>query len=178
MSKLAVLTLDQRAQFDRDGYLVIPRLLANPVLDHVLAWTVALAAMPDVPGRQMKYYEDSLTALVALDPATVDNGRLELAAGHHRRGLLGPLWQSLSDAELQGVEFAPFPTAPGDVILFDSIVPHCSAPNLIDRPRRLLYITYNRKSAGDQRERYFADKRKSFPPDCEREPGKSYAYKV
>jgi len=46
------------------------------------------------------------------------------------------------------------------------------------QPRRVLYITYNRASEGDWREQYYADKRKSFPPDCEREAGKVYEYKV
>ena len=31
---------------------------------------------------------------------------------------------------------------------------------------------------GDQRERYFADKYKSFPPDIERDPDRTYEYKV
>ncbi len=44
--------------------------------------------------------------------------------------------------------------------------------------RRVLYITYNRQSAGDHRARYFADKRKSFPPDVEREPGRTYTFRV
>ena len=64
------------------------------------------------------------------------------------------------------------------MVLFDAYVPHRSAPNLTDSPRRVLYLTYNKASEGDHRERYYADKRKSFPPDCEREAGKDYAYKV
>jgi hypothetical protein len=44
--------------------------------------------------------------------------------------------------------------------------------------RRNLYLTYNRASEGDHREKYFADKRKSYPPDLEREPGKEYSFKV
>lgn len=31
---------------------------------------------------------------------------------------------------------------------------------------------------GDQRARYYADKRKSYPPDCERVPGKEYVFRV
>ncbi len=40
------------------------------------------------------------------------------------------------------------------------------------------FITYNRLSEGDHRERYYADKRKAYPPDCERDPGKVYEYRV
>jgi ectoine hydroxylase-related dioxygenase (phytanoyl-CoA dioxygenase family) len=119
-----------------------------------------------------------VTALVTIDGATEANGCLELAAGHHRRGLLGPEWAPLGEGHLRGVVFVPYPTAPGDVIFFDSYVPHRSGPNLSDEPRRVLYLSYNRLSEGDHRVRYYADKRKSFPPDVEREPGKQYVYRV
>ena len=47
-----------------------------------------------------------------------------------------------------------------------------------DGKRRVLYVTYNRLSDGDHREQYYADKRKSYPPDVERDPDKQYAYRV
>jgi hypothetical protein len=119
-----------------------------------------------------------LTALVAIDEATPANGCLELAAGHHTRGLIGREWAPLSEAELRGVEFHPCPAAPGDAVFFDSFVPHRSAPNLTDEPRRVLYVTYNRLAEGDHRARYYADKRRSYPPDVEREPGTQYVYRV
>ena len=41
-----------------------------------------------------------------------------------------------------------------------------------------LYITYNRASAGDQRGRYYRDKRQGYPPDCERDAAKQYVFRV
>lgn len=119
-----------------------------------------------------------ITALVSVDPATRENGCLEVAAGQHKRGLIGSLWRPLQGAELDGIDFTPVETEPGDVVFFDSFTPHRSAPNLTDRKRRILYVTYGKAAEGDMRERYFAEKRKNFPPDIEREPGKTYAYKV
>jgi hypothetical protein len=119
-----------------------------------------------------------VTALVAIDDATTANGCLELAAGHHTRGLIGREWAPLADQDLRGVEFTSCPTAPGDAVFFDSFVPHRSGPNLSDEPRRVLYVTYNRLADGDQRVRYYADKRKSYPPDVERDPAKQYVYRV
>lgn len=116
-----------------------------------------------------------VTALVAIDPATAENGCLELAAGRHRQGLLGPEWQPLP---AEGFDFRPVPTAPGDALFFDSFVPHASAPNTTAAPRRLLYLTYNRAEHGDQRARYHADKHAAFPPDIEREAGKTYVFRV
>ena len=119
-----------------------------------------------------------VTALVAIDAATGENGCLELAAGHHTRGLIGKEWTPLTEDDLRGVAFVAYPTQPGDVVFFDSFVPHRSGPNLTAEPRRVLYVTNNRRSEGDHRLRYYADKRRSYPPDCEREPGQQYVYRV
>ena len=63
-------------------------------------------------------------------------------------------------------------------MFFDSFTPHRSAPNLTAAPRRVLYVTYNRASEGDHRAHYYADKRASYPPDIEREPGREYVFRV
>ncbi len=125
-----------------------------------------------------QYASYFLSVLVAIDPNTLENGCLELAAGHHRRGLIGRRWEPLEGAELDGLEFVPYPMEPGDVAFFDCFTPHQSKPNLTDRPRRNLYLTFNRASEGDFRERYFADKRKSFPPDHERDANATYVFRV
>lgn len=44
--------------------------------------------------------------------------------------------------------------------------------------RRIFYATYNRLSEGDVRARYYADKRRSYPPDIEREAGEEYVFRV
>ncbi len=119
-----------------------------------------------------------ITVMVAVDDATAENGCLEIAPGHHKRGLLGPEWRPLSASDMVGFELKPLSARAGDVVFFDSYVPHGSQPNLSDGPRRVLYVTYNRSREGDHRERYFAEKRRNFPPDIEREPGKSYVFRV
>lgn len=240
------------ARFERDGFLVARGFFNPTEMEEILRWTEELGAMPEVPGRHMVYYEDSLstpglrviqrienfcpyhpkfdqliregelacwaesllggpavlfkekinfklpgasgfkahqdqqagwtkyaplflTALVTIDPATIENGCLELVAGRHRQGLIGDEWRPLDDSSLGLV---PVPTEPGDVIFFDSFVPHASKPNLTNQPRRILYLTYNRAEDGDHREQYFADKRKDFPPDIERDGSKVYVFRV
>jgi len=116
-----------------------------------------------------------VTAMVTLDAATLENGCLEVSAGRHREGLIGEQWKPLEE---QGLDLQAVPTGPGDVIFFDSFVPHASKPNLTDSPRRILYITYNLASEGDHRERYFADKHASFPPDIDRDREKTYVFRV
>ena len=116
-----------------------------------------------------------VTAMVTLDSSTLDNGCLELAPGRHREGLIGEPWVPLEEG---GLDLQPVPTAPGDVIFFDSFAPHASKANLTSAPRRILYLTYNLASQGDHRERYFADKHASFPPDIDRDREKTYVFRV
>jgi hypothetical protein len=132
----------------------------------------------DIQAGWDKYAALCVTVMVTIDETTIENGCLELAHWPHRRQLIGDLWRPLQPEQMGDIEFVPYPTKPGDVMLFDSFLPHQSAPNPTDSPRRVLYVTYNRAADGDHRERYFADKRRSYPQDCEREAGKVYAYKV
>lgn len=119
-----------------------------------------------------------VTAVVAIDAADLENGCLEVAPGRHREGLLGERWRPLEGPSLDGLAFEPVPMAPGDALLFDSFLPHRSGPNRSDRPRRILYVTWQGRSHGEVYEAYFAEKRRSFPPDAERPPGAVYRYRV
>jgi hypothetical protein len=122
-----------------------------------------------------RYAPIFITALVTIDPATLENGCLEIVPGRHREGLIGEEWNPLDES---GLSLRPVPTAPGDAIFFDSFVPHASKPNFTNAPRRLLYLTYNLASAGDHRAQYYADKHASFPPDVDRDASKSYVFRV
>ena len=119
-----------------------------------------------------------VTAMVSIDPSTLANGCLEIADCPRQSRLIGREWEPLSAAEMAGFDLTPIATRPGDVVFFDSLVPHASGPNLTSHPRRVLYVTYNRASDGDHRASYCADKRASFPPDIERLPGVEYRFRV
>lgn len=132
-------------------------------------------AHQDVQAGWDRYARLHITALVSIDASTRKNGCLEVAPGHHNQGLIGESWKPLPEDEL---DYICCPTEPGDAIFFDSYIPHRSGPNLTGKPRRVLYVTYNRLSEGDHRRQYYADKRLSYPPDCEREAGKKYVFRV
>jgi ectoine hydroxylase-related dioxygenase (phytanoyl-CoA dioxygenase family) len=124
------------------------------------------------------YADFFISTLVSIDEATPENGCLEIAPGEGKHRKLDREWRPFTPEEIKAMNFIQVPTKPGDVIFFDSFVAHGSYPNLSGERRRILYITYNRKSDGDHRAKYFADKRKNYPPDCEREPGKEYVFRV
>ena len=119
-----------------------------------------------------------LTAMVSIDKSTIKNGCLEFAPGHNKSGLIGKLWEPLSDKEMKHMKFIPIETNPGDAVFFDCFAPHRSEPNLTNKSRRILYLTYNKLADGDHKERYYKDKYKNYPPDIDRNPDKNYKFKV
>ena len=155
-----------------------PAALFKEKINYKMPGGDGFKAHQDVQAGWNDYASFYITALVSIDAATIENGCLEVVAGWHDRGLVGAEWTPLGDEQIAAMDFKPYPTRPGDAMFFDSFAPHRSGPNLTDRSRRVLYVTYNRAAEGDHRERYFADKRASFPPDVEREPGKSYVFRV
>ena len=155
-----------------------PAVLFQDKINFKLPGGDGFKAHQDTQAGWNAYASYYVSALVSIDTATEANGCLEVAAGWHDRGLIGAELAPLGEEEVAGMGFVPYPTAPGDVMFFDSFAPHRSAANLTDRPRRALYVTYNRASKGDHRARYVADKRENFPPDIEREPGKTYVFRV
>jgi len=110
-----------------------------------------------------------VTLLVSVDATGPDNGCLEFAAGWNveRRDVL-PLWEPFPDMPdyreiasevVAGLTWTPVPTKPGDVVVFNSFVPHRSGPNRSAVPRRVIYAVYNAGREGDLRAGYFARKR-------------------
>lgn len=155
-----------------------PAVLFKDKINYKLPGTAGFEPHQDAQAGWGRYCATQVTVLVSLDQASHENGCLELAAGEHQRGLIGRLWNPLVGKELRGLSFVPFVASPGDACFFGCYVPHRSAPNRTNRPRRSLYLTYNPASQGDHYETYFADKRAAYPPDALREPGRCYRYRV
>lgn len=247
------LTAGQVAAFQRDGFLVVPRLFDAASIARIRGWTDDVQAWPETPGKWMKYFEQDaggqrllnrledvlpfhpgfrdlaasrelagacaqlfgepavlfkdkinfkqpggggfephqdvqagwsryaglhITALLTIDRSTRANGCLEMAANFHGQRLIGAEWEPLTPAQLAGIDWVAIEAEPGDAVFFDSFVPHRSGPNHTADQRRVLYYTYNRASEGDHLRQYYADKRKSYPPDVEREAGREYRYRV
>lgn len=123
------------------------------------------------------YADYFISVMVCIDEATIENGCLQLVARHQNRGLHTE-WEPLPEAEIADMDFQYCETQPGDIVFFDSFVPHASEANLSDKIRRMYFATYNRLSDGKHIDAYYADKRKTYPPDIEREVGKEYVFKV
>lgn len=172
--------------FVRGGRMLaaVSRLLGAPAclfkekINFKLPGGAGFAPHQDQQAGWSRYAGLFVTALVTIDAATRETGCLEMDDGPRLTRIIGREWEPLDAAELAGRPLVPVPTEPGDVLFFDSYVPHGSQANLTDQPRRILYLTYNAAAEGDWRERYFAEKRASFPPDVERLPGVEYRFRV
>lgn len=124
---------------------------------------------------QQKYH---ITMMVAIDDCTLENGCLQVVTGGANKPVIlaqekdGSIKKNISTA----FEWSPLECKTGDVILFDSYLPHYSEPNRSNHPRRAMFITFSRLSeGGERRSAYYQDKREQFPPDCERDPNKDYS---
>lgn len=123
-----------------------------------------------------------ITAALLLDPATQSNGALEFATNYIHlqhpeiryvdtpRGPL-PLLPTYVDGEQHGsivseleqqLEWTPVYAVPGDLLLFNSYVPHRSAINMSSTTRRAFFFTFNLQSYGDLYEEYYQQKREDY----------------
>ena len=123
----------------------------------------------------IQYINWFVTVAVIIDEATIENGCLEVAPGMHKQGLLGEEWKPIDDLDLP---YEHVPCQPGDVLVFDSYLPHRSGPNRSEKCRRAVFLTYNLRREGNHLADYYADKRREFPPDIERPEGVEYVYRV
>jgi hypothetical protein len=115
------------------------------------------------------YSDFFITMAIVVDANRRENAALSfLSTGAYERALMGPEWQPLTDADPPyepAGDYQILEANPGDVVFFDSYVPHGSPPNTSNRPRRNIYLTFNRQSDGDLRMRYYRDKWANYPPN-------------
>lgn len=118
-----------------------------------------------------------MTVLLPIDPNTRKSGGLDMVKKVHKEKKIfgqGPDGSLLPEIE-EKLEWIPVDGKAGDVIFFDSYTPHRSDVNKSDFTRRNLYLTYNPLALGSFRDNYYEEKRRSFPPECERDPNKDYS---
>ncbi len=124
----------------------------------------------------------NITAMLPIDPATRANGCLEFAADWARtaRGIAGAIREEIDGRALLAFNeggashgdvrpetvgrfsWQVVETSTADLVLFDSFVPHRSAPNGTHASRRAMFLTFNAAREGDWYERYYADKRANY----------------
>lgn len=158
------------AQVTRDDML-----LFKDKINYKLAGGNGFQAHLDAPAYDHIGEIEHTTANLAVDPATLENGCVEIVPGSHKMAVeladVGRISQTWEDAQ----DWVPVELATGDLLIFGSHLAHRSAPNKTEKSRSSVYATYHKVSDGtDLRKRYYRDRRENFPPDHERIPGKDY----
>lgn len=121
----------------------------------------ALIKPPKI-GREKPWHQDHaywnlpldakvVTAWIALDEATIDNGCLFVIPGSHNEGPVVHFrrrdWQ-ICDEHVQAERIVAAPLRPGGVLLFDSYLQHGTPANVSPRRRRALQFVYVPAAAG------------------------------
>lgn len=115
-------------------------------------------------------YSDFFISMgIVVDENRKDNAALSfMKSGNYEMNLMGEEWKPLTEQDppyRPEDEYVLLEADPGDVIFFDCYVPHGSPANLSDRSRRNIFLTFNRQSDGDMRDKYYADKWAVYPPN-------------
>jgi len=126
------------------------------------------------------YGDFYITMGIAVDENRMENAALSfLKSGNYEKRLMSEEWCCLSEADppyQPEDDYVLLEADPGDVIFFDSYVPHGSPANTSDRSRRNIFLTFNKLSDGDMRAKYYQDKWAKYPPNeiKDARPGGSY----
>jgi len=119
-----------------------------------------------------RYADFFITMVIAVDENRKENAAISfMKTGNYVKNLMTEEWMPLEDdpANLPQDEYKMIELDPGDVVFFDSFVPHGSAANFSDKQRRNMFLTFNAASAGDHKQSYYEDKWKNYPPNEENE---------
>ena len=115
------------------------------------------------------YTDFFISMAIVVDENRKDNAAISfMCSGNYDKSLMSDEWTPLTmdDPPYQPEdEYMLLEAQPGDVIFFDSYVPHGSPANVSESQRRNIYLTFNKASDGDLRQQYYDDKWKSYPPN-------------
>lgn len=132
------------------------RDLIGPDVD--LYWDQAVYKKPEKP-RRFPWHQDNgytlvepqyyLTCWIALTDATIDNGCPLVAPGLHRVGTyehtyVDPLGWQIFDEPTRSVAA---PVRAGSIVVFSSLTPHMTGPNLTDSVRKAYIVQYSAAGA-------------------------------
>ncbi|PWN49950.1 PhyH-domain-containing protein [Violaceomyces palustris] len=130
----------------------------------------------DAPAYQHAGALKHLTVNIAVDPANLENGCLEVVVSSHKMKVPIDDNNCIEKSWEESQTWTPVPLSSGDVLVFGSFLAHRSGPNRSDRPRAAIYATFNAFSdGGDRREAYYEKRRKEWPPTFERVQGEDYS---
>jgi 2-aminoethylphosphonate dioxygenase len=132
----------------------------------------------DFPAFEFFEPREHITAMVCIDEATYENGCLQIAQNWKKIELSNVDHEALKEGkailpyEVGGLthgtiqkeicdklSWLPILAKPGDVVFFNSFVPHFSEINQSNTARRAMFFTLNRLKEGEYKTSYYQTKR-------------------
>lgn len=134
-----------------------PAVLYKEKINYKLAGGAGYSPHQDAPAYP--FIDSHISCMIAVDPATAENGCLEVVSGAHahllpmdERGCIAP--DVVVDLDWETVELPA-----GQTLWFHSRTPHRSGANHSPNDRRAIYPTYNAAREGNLRNDYYREKR-------------------
>eukprot|EP01130_Rhizamoeba_saxonica_P003594 TRINITY_DN1501_c0_g1_i1.p1 TRINITY_DN1501_c0_g1~~TRINITY_DN1501_c0_g1_i1.p1 ORF type:complete len:383 (+),score=63.61 TRINITY_DN1501_c0_g1_i1:488-1636(+) len=103
-----------------------------------------------------EFAKHHISVMVAIDSSNAQNGCLQIAKGRHKEGIFDN--KDGVTSEKYNFDFTNVIAEIGDIVLFDSYLPHKSGTNFSDLWRKTAYVTYNRMSEGQFYDKYYQKK--------------------
>lgn len=147
-----------------------PAVLYKEKVNYKLPGGAGYSPHQDAPAYP--FIDAHVSCMVAVDDATVSNGCLEVASGHHHEVLPTDDRGCVRGDVVAVLPWEPVEVPAGHTLWFHSRTPHRSGPNLSESPRRALYPTYNALAEGDLRGDYYEEKLARFAAAGGRADGK------
>jgi ectoine hydroxylase-related dioxygenase (phytanoyl-CoA dioxygenase family) len=133
----------------------------------------------DIQAKWDDFSRNHVSVLISIDPSNKNNSPLKFdISGNNKNIIRGQYFKPLRIKDLKKPFFKTYKTEKGDVLFFNSYVPHSSSANLSKFNRMQIYLTYNPKKEGNFREEYINKKKISYPPNNLRDNISQYKYKV
>ena len=117
------------------------------------------------PHQDITAYPNSqnhTTCMISLCDTNLENGCLEFSPLNNNIVLENKNGVILHQEKL---DWITCPTNFGDIVLFNSYIPHRSGSNKIENPRKALYLTYNNAEEGYLRDEYYKTKFQNIDND-------------
>jgi hypothetical protein len=137
-----------------------PAVLYKEKINYKLVGGAGFSPHQDAPAY--RFVDTHISCMIAVDPATVENGCLEVVSAMHTEVLPMDEAGCIRPDVAATFHWEPAELTAGQVLWFHSRTPHRSGTNASSTDRRALFPTYNALREGDLRDRYYEQKAAEF----------------
>ena len=128
----------------------------------------------DITAGWGKYGKKHKTVAIFMSDTDLSNGCIKFVTDQIFDKMLTEEFKDLDYSIISEDRYQPASVKKGDIIIFDSFIPHKSEINTSDKERICLFFSYVLDNDNNVYEEYHDDKFKNCPPDIYKKSGISY----